>query len=345
VRTKGRNRRGTANAVPSADGKQVGGFYEDDNVSLEELIRREKIEGVQDYDSNFTEHILKKGSKFRTLHEDDDEAYALGWYEHASKKMDGSKRDQKRHQKEVADKQRIQVNLEQCTRCMESKKFGRQDAVVSVSPHAYLCIEGFNQCIVPGQMFIAPQEHQSSCVELDESVWTEIRNYQKCLVRFFEAEQPPRTVIFVETSVHRVSRDKALLGAGPHMAIAAYPIDMEMLPEARAYWKKAFEEAECEFTVQHKKVITTDAKSGVRGAVPKGFTYVHVDFCLGGGFAHIVEDTHEFPRDFAQHTIAGMCELTILDRAYTSKEEYRDACRDLKKRFSDGYDWAQVLKS
>ena len=84
--------------------------------------------------------------------------------------------------------------------------------------------------------------------------------------------------------------------------------------------------------------------------------YIHVDFSLGGGFAHVIDNVPEFPRDFAQHVIAGMrlvctllymyctlrdfptaansrtctcfqpqsklrCEMTILDRAYTCKEE------------------------
>lgn len=341
VQTKGRNKKGMANAVPG----KGSGFYEDDNVSLDDLVRRERIEGQQDYDSNFAKHILKKGNKFKMLHQDEDEAYALGWYENASKKLDAKQRGERGRRQEQSDKDRIQVNLSQCTRCMESKKFGRRDAIMSVSEHAYLCVEGFNQCIVPGQVFIAPLEHHSAVTDLDEEVYQEMRNYQKCLVRFFEAEEPPRAVIFVESSVHRVSRDKALLGAGPHTAIVAYPIELGLLQEARAYWRKAFDEAECEFTVQHRKVIETDAKGGIRKAVPKGFAYVHADFSLGGGYAHVVEDAQEFPRDFAQHTIAGMCELTVLDRAYPNREAHRVACNELRARFREGgFDWASALK-
>merc|ERR1712032_1385465 len=169
----------------------------------------------------------------------------------------------------MRDKQRIQVNLENCTRCLESKRFGRKDAMISTSQHAYLCLDGMNQCILPGQVFIAPLEHLPAMTEVDDAVWTEIRNYQKCLVRFFEAEDPPRAVIFAESAVHRVSRDKALLGAGPHTAIIAYPIELGLLAEVRAYWKKALDEVECEFETQHKKVIETDAKGGVRAKIPK----------------------------------------------------------------------------
>jgi len=343
VHTKGKNRRGNANAIPGK-GAKLDGYYQDDDVSLEDLLRREKIEGVQDYDSNYAHHIMKKGGKFKMQHEDEDEAYNLGDYEHSSKKMDGLKRDEKRRRQEVGDKQRIQVNMDKCTRCLESKKFGRKDALISVSSHAYVCMYEMPQCIVPDQVFIAPREHVQAITDLDDTACTEIRNYQKCLVRYFEAQNPPRAVIFAESAIHRVSRDQALLGAGPHTAIVAYPVEYELLQQARGYFKKAFDEAEDEFITQHKKVIETDCRGGVRAKVPKNFAYVHVDFALGGGYAHVVEDVAEFPRNFVQQTIAGMCELTVLDRAYHSKDIYRNVCADFKKRFAE-VDWTQALKA
>eukprot|EP00933_Yihiella_yeosuensis_P029090 TRINITY_DN22800_c0_g1_i1.p1 TRINITY_DN22800_c0_g1~~TRINITY_DN22800_c0_g1_i1.p1 ORF type:complete len:519 (+),score=114.15 TRINITY_DN22800_c0_g1_i1:130-1557(+) len=344
VHTKGRNKRGGGNAVPGGkDKKGSQGYYEDDEVSLDELVRRERIEGVQDYDANYEKHILKKGSKFKMLHEDDDEAYALGMYENQNQKLDDRKKADKLARQERNDKNRIQINLERCTFCPESKKFAHKATMMSMSPHAYICVDGMNRCIVPGQVLIVPHEHCSATTDLDEAVCAEIRNYQKCLVRFYEAEEPSRAVLFLESSIHRVSRDKAMLGGGPHCCIVAYPIEMALLDQARTYWRKAFEEAENEFDTTHKKVIPTDPKGGVRNSVPKGFPYVHVDFCLGGGFAHVVDDVAEFPKDFAQQVIAGMCEMTVLDRAYCGKEEYRHAVKDLQDRFK-GFDWTQALK-
>merc|ERR1711907_399772 len=214
------------------------------------------------------------------------------------------------------------INLERCNRCMESKRFHSRDAVISASEHAYVCMDNFKDCILPGQVFICPREHLPSLTDLDDSVYAEIRNYQKCLVRFFEAQDPPRAVIFAESAIHRVSKEKLLMGGGPHAVVVAYPIELDVFSQARSFFKKAFDEAECEWSAQHKKVIETSAKGGVRAAIPKHFPYVHIDFSLGGGYAHVVEEASEFPREFAQQTIAGMCELTILDRAYTSKEQY-----------------------
>lgn len=143
--------------------------------------------------------------------------------------------------------------------------------------------------MLPGQVFISPQEHVSAATDIDDATWTEIRNYQKCLVRYFEAQEPPKAVLFAESAVHQVSREKILLGGGPHAAVVAYPVDTGVLDEARAYFKKALDEAECEWSAQHKKVIETTAKGGVRDAIPRNFPYVHVDFSLGGGYAHVVE--------------------------------------------------------
>jgi hypothetical protein len=343
VKTKGKHTKGTVNAVPGR-GKKVEGFYEDDEVNLGDLMRRERIEGVQDYDSNFANHILKKGSKFKMLDAEDDEAYALGWFEDSSKKVDDRQRAERQMRQRMSDKGRVQVNLDLCTRCMESKRFGRRDALISQSEHAYLCAEGFNQSILPGQVFIAPREHCSAITDVDEDVWMELRNYQKCLIRYFDAQEPAKAVIFVESVVQRVSREKALMGGGPHAAIIAYPVDLEIFSDARLYWKKALEESECEFTTQHKRVIATDGKGSIRKAVPQGFAYVHVDFSLSGGYAHIVEDSSEFPRDFAQHTMAGMCGLTILDRAYTNRDVYKNACLALRKNFCSSFDWTQSTK-
>jgi len=341
IATRGKHR-GTARVGRTKDKKgKEDGFYEDDDISLDDLIRRERIAGVQDYDDNIAQHIAGN-AKYKPLHEDDDEAYALGWYENASKKTEAKRLAQKREQHEVRDKKCVQRNLHKCVGCMDSRRFNH-DLVISFSPHAYVHVQSFGQCILPGQMAISPQEHLPATTDLDEGTWTEMRNYQKCIVRFFEAESPPRAVIFAESSVHRVSKESLLLGCGPHACVVAYPVPLPVLSEARAYFKKALDEAECEWAAQHKKVIPTTAKGGVRAAVPKNFPFVHIDFSLCGGYAHVVEEEYEFPGDFVQQTIAGMCELTKLDRAYATRDEHRAAAQDLKQRFGCGFDWTRAL--
>ena len=57
-----------------------------------------------------------------------------------------------------------------------------------MSPHAYLCVEAENRCILPGQLMIVPQDHVMAMTDVDEAVYADIRNYQKCLIAFYEAE-------------------------------------------------------------------------------------------------------------------------------------------------------------
>merc|ERR1719284_2157696 len=128
----------------------------------------------------------------------------------------------------------------------------------SISEHAYLCMDDSKDCILEGQVFISPKEHVGAITDLDDSAYAEIRNYQKCLVRFFDALDPP------------------------HAVIVGYPVELPVFSQARSFFKKALDEAECEFETTHKKVIETSAKGGVRAAIPKNFPYVHVDFALGG---------------------------------------------------------------
>jgi hypothetical protein len=240
-------------------------------------------------------------------------------------------------------KQRLQHNLEHCFKCMESRKFRFRETVLSSSNHAYVSVDTFKDSILPGQVFICPQEHMPAVTDLEDSEYAEMRNYQKCLVRFFEAQEPPKAVIFAESAIHRVSKEKLLLGAGPHTSVVAYPIDSQILSQARTFFKKAFDEAECEWSAQHKKVIETTAKGGVRAAIPKHFPYVHIDFSLGGGYAHVVEEAEEFSQQFAQQTIAGMCELTVLDRAYSTKDEHAEAVRSMKEKFKE-FDWTKSVQ-
>ncbi len=41
---------------------------------------------------------------------------------------------------------------------------------------------------MPGHCLIAPLDHVSSTRQADEHVWTEIRNFKKCLLQMFMAQ-------------------------------------------------------------------------------------------------------------------------------------------------------------
>lgn len=81
---------------------------------------------------------------------------------------------------------KVSSNLERCHHCTESRRFAYSRAIVSQSEHVYLTLENPNVAFIDGQMLIVPRAHgdASTVNDQDESVYAEIRNYQKALVRF-----------------------------------------------------------------------------------------------------------------------------------------------------------------
>ena len=45
---------------------------------------------------------------------------------------------------------------------------------------------------MPGHCLIVPMEHVASCRMADEAVWTEMRNFKKCLVQMYAEQARPR---------------------------------------------------------------------------------------------------------------------------------------------------------
>ncbi len=71
---------------------------------------------------------------------------------------------------------------------------------------------------------------------------------------------------------------------------------------AREFKKKSFKncQQECETEWSHNKKLISLRDKPLRRSVPKGLPYFHVDFGEENGFAHVIEDEKEFPRNFAQ---------------------------------------------
>ena len=60
-------------------------------------------------------------------------------------------------------------------------------------------------------------------------------------------------------------------------------------------------ESEGEWTDNKKLVDLSKVKDGdIRRAIPKGFSYVSVDFGLQKGYAHVIENEHNIKSSFAK---------------------------------------------
>lgn len=67
------------------------------------------------------------------------------------------------------------------------------DAILSlIGAVAEVCyVPCFRGRLVPGHCLIVPAEHIASTRQVDEHVWTEIRNFKKCLLQMFMAQVRP----------------------------------------------------------------------------------------------------------------------------------------------------------
>merc|ERR1712096_458065 len=101
---------------------------------------------------------------------------------------------------------------------MGSSKAFSADLVVATSAHAYVAVDPY--ALVADQLVLTSTAHCGSVLEMEEDVYIELRNWQKSVVRWFAADK--KNTVFVETVAYTVSKEKAILGAGPHTVVVAY---------------------------------------------------------------------------------------------------------------------------
>lgn len=84
----------------------------------------------------------------------------------------------------------------------------------------------------------------------------------------------------------------------PHMVINCVPLPRDVGDTASIYFKKALLDSGSEWAM-NKKVVELKGKN-IRKGIPKGLPYFWVDFGMDPGFAHVIEDQHQFRKTFAQ---------------------------------------------
>ena len=160
---------------------------------------------------------------------------------------------------------------------------------MAVGKTCYLCVP-WHVSLVDFHCFIVPMAHVSCATQLDEDVFAEIQKFRSALTRMFAANDDMDCVFFECAKG---------LKKHPHMIIECVPLPRDLGDTAPMYFQKAIQECESEWS-HNKKLITLSKDRNVRRSVPKGLPYFHVDFGMQNGFAHVIEDEQEFPKNFAQ---------------------------------------------
>ena len=123
------------------------------------------------------------------------------------------------------DYKKSQDAREKCPYCYQESR-GPRVQIIAEGTRCYLAIPDAID-MVPGHCLIAPTEHVLTTLDCDDDEWTEIRNFQKSLIRMFDAQD--QGVLFMEQVVN--------FKWHKHTVIECIPLPRGLHDDAPAFFK------------------------------------------------------------------------------------------------------------
>ncbi|XP_043547765.1 CWF19-like protein 2 isoform X1 [Chiloscyllium plagiosum] len=273
------------------EGERIRYFQDDDNLSLRDLVRQEKMTSAEDQNENFS----RLASKF--LEKIDRDNYTLDdmFVSKAAREDQSGQDDERQRNKAILEHKRLASRMEKCQFCFDNPELPKH-LVIAIGVKVYLCLPNY-QSMTEGHCQIVPLQHHTAGTILDEDIWEEVQLFRKALVKMLEDKG--LDCVFFETNMHLKKRF--------HMVYECIPLPKEVGDMAPIYFKKAIMEADEEWAM-NKKLVDLSTRD-IRRAIPKGLPYFSVDFGLQGGFAHVIENEEKFPTYFGKEIVGGMLDL------------------------------------
>ncbi|KAM4796109.1 CWF19-like protein 2 [Rhinophrynus dorsalis] len=277
--------------VTHVDKERVRYFHDDDNQSLKDLVKREKMGTAEDQNKLY----MRMASKF--MEKTDQDYYTLDdmFVSKAAKKERGNEEEERERRQAISEHQRLAARMEKCPYCFDNAELPKH-LIIAIGVKVYLCLPNYLS-LTEGHCLIVPLQHFTASTLLDEDIWNEIQTFRKTLVKMFESRG--LDCVFLESNINTKNRF--------HLVYECIPLPKEVGDMAPIYFKKAIMESDEEWSM-NKKLIDLSTKD-IRRSVPKGLPYFSVDFGLQGGYAHVIEDQHKFPHYFGKEIIGGMLDL------------------------------------
>uniref|UniRef100_A0A2K6NJJ0 CWF19-like protein 2 n=1 Tax=Rhinopithecus roxellana TaxID=61622 RepID=A0A2K6NJJ0_RHIRO len=297
--------------------ERVRYFHDDDNLSLNDLVKNEKMGTAENQNKLFT----RMASKF--MGKPDGDYYTLDdmFVSKAAERERLGEEEENQRKKAIAEHRSLAAQMEKCLYCFDSSQFPKH-LIVAIGVKVYLCLPNVRS-LTEGHCLIVPLQHHRAATLLDEDIWEEIQMFRKSLVKMFEDKG--LDCIFLETNMGMKKQY--------HMVYECIPLPKEVGDMAPIYFKKAIMESDEEWSM-NKKLIDLSSKD-IRKSVPRGLPYFSVDFGLHGGFAHVIEDQHKFPHYFGKEIIGGM--LDIEPRLW--RKGIRESFEDQRKKALQFAQW------
>ncbi|XP_027940422.1 CWF19-like protein 2 [Vigna unguiculata] len=231
---------------------------------------------------------------------------------------------------------RFLAQQERCLFCLENPN-RPMHLVVSIANFTYLMLPQW-QPVVPGHCCILPIQHESATRTVHENVWTEIKNFKKCLVMMFAKQG--KEVVFIETVMGLAQQRR-------HCMVECIPLPQDIAKEAPLYFKKAIDEAEDEWSQHNAKKLIDTSEKGLHNSIPMHFPYFHVEFGVKKGFVHVIDDEKEFNSRLGLSVVRGMLHLTEEDmcrrRRYKAMEVQKQEVASFFKEWKH-FDWTKQLQ-
>ncbi|XP_027367244.1 CWF19-like protein 2 isoform X2 [Abrus precatorius] len=295
-------------------------------------ISAEQKKGEDDADMHLAYKIMQNKQFKVSTQADDEYDFEDGPSRKSRKKQGGD--DHKINQKKM-NANRFLTQQERCLFCLENRN-RPMHLVVSIANFTYLMLPQW-QPVVPGHCCILPIQHESATRTVDDNVWTEIRNFKKCLIMMFAKQE--KEVVFLETVMGLAQQRR-------HCMVECIPLPQEIAKEAPLYFKKAIDEAEDEWSQHNAKKLIDTSQKGLRNSIPKHFPYFHVEFGLNKGFVHVIDDEKQFKSSLGLNVIRGMLHLAEEDmyrrRRYEAVEVQKQAVASFSQEW-DHFDWTKQL--
>lgn len=156
-----------------------------DDVSLEELRRREKVEGVEDMDDVHAKNIIRLGSRYMGTelggHSnsgfDEEDKIDVKMFESSRNRLSEKAHNEKAIRSAKSANRTWDKAIRNCQYCMKSQGF-KKHLLLSLADHTYLSLIPTTP-LTMGHCYIAPIDHIAASNACDEQIWQEIVNFKQ----------------------------------------------------------------------------------------------------------------------------------------------------------------------